>query len=350
MKAGRWSSIPDMAIRSSWSGPSVTQANVRSLTSTGVYAYVAGHACQTGIWNATESFAETWVIQENKGALVYLGASDYTYWDEDDVLERMMFDALFAESQPSISAMLAYGHTGVRALSGETWGLYYREEYHIFGDPSVKLRLAPQPDFSLAANPTTVQFCSNGQGTTSLDLTSINDFSGQVDLIVTTKPAGVTATFYPTQVVPTGSSLLTLADDGSTMPFVYQVSVQGTSGSLTHTTDLTLIIDSVQVATLLTPADDATDQWIFPTFSWETMDGGMSYTFELDDADDFVTPLLQVSLTEPTYTPASPLLGGSTFYWRVRATNDCGETLSSVYNFTTSSLSPLHLYLPNISN
>ncbi len=47
-------------------------------------------------------------------------------------------------------------------------------------------------------------------------------------------------------------------------------------------------------------------------------------------------PLVAAGLTEPSYTPASPLTGVTSYYWRVVARDDKGlETSSVIWNFTT---------------
>ncbi len=164
----------------SWAGPAITQANVRSLLADDIYPYVAGHACLTGKWDVEESFAETWVIQPDQGALVYFGASNNTYWNEDDVLERSIFDNLYGESQPSVGAMTQYGLMEVNSKYPDR-GLYYRIIYHVFGDPSVKLVLGAR-DFSLAVDPEEIQVCSAGQTTAVVNLTSLNSLASRACL------------------------------------------------------------------------------------------------------------------------------------------------------------------------
>ncbi|HZU87400.1 MAG TPA: C25 family cysteine peptidase, partial [Anaerolineaceae bacterium] len=123
--------------QTSWAGPSVSQTNVRGLTGN-LIPYVVGHACVTADFNTAEAFSDTWVIQPNKGALVYVGASDNSYWDEDDRLQRVMFDTFYdpAPGDPSISQALYAGLGAVQSTYPSS-GQYYWEEYNLFGDPSL---------------------------------------------------------------------------------------------------------------------------------------------------------------------------------------------------------------------
>lgn len=336
-----------------WAGPSLSQTNVRGLTSTGVYAYVAGHACKTGRWYTTESFAETWVTQADKGALVYLGASDYTYWYQDDILERRMFDALFVANEPSISAMLQYGNKTVEDTYGSDWGLYYREEYHIFGDPSIKLILHSQPaDFTLTANPTQVNVCSIGQSLgenviVNLELGSQYGFNAPVDLALLGKPDSILASFNLNPATPPALSQLSLAGNNAT-PGNYSLTVQGSSGALVHTVPLDLTVyPQVDAPALLSPAPGAVEQPLRPTFTWSAVNGATLYTIEIAEDEAFsLKPVFTASTTETSYTLPVDLPGSTLLYWRVIASNVC-KNVSTASTFTTQT--PVYYYLPIIS-
>ncbi len=113
--------------------------DVRALAANGVFPFVASHACITGDFDQTEVFGETWVLQDNKGALAFWGSSDSSYWDEDDVLERAAFDALFtSDPAPSITGMTYAGLAAVQT-SYPGSARYYWETYNILGDPSINL-------------------------------------------------------------------------------------------------------------------------------------------------------------------------------------------------------------------
>ncbi|MBC7227429.1 MAG: DUF11 domain-containing protein [Thermoflexales bacterium] len=120
---------------------------VRNLTNYGMFPFVASHACLTGNFGQTEVFGETWVLQENKGALAYWGSSTYSYWGEDDILERRAFDALFGANYPDVP-LSTMAHSGLAAVetSYPSSARYYWETYNILGDPSLRLFPSqPQP-------------------------------------------------------------------------------------------------------------------------------------------------------------------------------------------------------------
>jgi hypothetical protein len=130
----------------SWSdGPPFSQNNVRSLVND-VYPFVCSHSCLTGEYDNSECFGETW-IRDDHAALAFWGASLSTYWDEDDVLEKGMFEGFFDAPSPEydehltwLSGMTDYAkhytwtHYGGGGLSKQYW-----ECYNILGDPTVDL-------------------------------------------------------------------------------------------------------------------------------------------------------------------------------------------------------------------
>ena len=102
---------------------------------------------------------------------------------------------------------------------------------------------AATPDFSLSATPSS-RTVGQGNGTRySLTLTPSNGFAGNVSLSLGALPPGVKATFS-TNPIPNGSgtSTLTIRTSASATPGTYTLTLAGTSGSLTHSTSVNLIV------------------------------------------------------------------------------------------------------------
>src|SRR6185369_4530367 len=70
-------------------------------------------------------------------------------------------------------------------------------------------------------------------------------FSGTVSFSASGLPAGVTATFVPTST--TSNTTLTVAADGTAVPGPYTFTVTGTSGTLAHSIQVPLTINSTNV-------------------------------------------------------------------------------------------------------
>lgn len=184
----------------SWAdGPVLSQSQVRSLTNTVMYPFVYSFACVTGSYQIAESFGETWIRTTNGGSTFY-GSSVNSYWDEDDILERRLIDAMFLEDLTRVTPMfdkakfdLATHYGGVTPTV-----LRYMEMYNLMGDPSMPVVRQIPPDTtppdaitdlsvgdatsnSLTLN-WTAPYDSTFGGVTSYDLRySVNPITNDVD-------------------------------------------------------------------------------------------------------------------------------------------------------------------------
>lgn len=125
----------------SWAdGPPFSQANVNALINEGMYPFVCSHACLTCQFTVSECFGETWLRAPNKGGLAFWGASDYSYWDEDDILEKRMFKSWWEDNLETIGGMTNMGlYYLYQYYSGGGLTQYYFEAYNVLGDSSVKI-------------------------------------------------------------------------------------------------------------------------------------------------------------------------------------------------------------------
>ena len=123
-----------------WSSVPFSQTDVRNLNNPNKYPFVLSHACLTGKFSVSESFAETWAKVANKGGIAFWGASNNTYWDEDDILEIRMFQSAFAETCYSIGSMTDKALWYVYLFyGGGGYSRYYLDAYNVMGDPSIDM-------------------------------------------------------------------------------------------------------------------------------------------------------------------------------------------------------------------
>jgi hypothetical protein len=105
----------------------------------------------------------------------------------------------------------------------------------------VQLTAAP-PDFSVSATPSS-QTVAPGNGTSyTVTVTPSNGFSGNVSFTVSGLPPGATATFTPPSVSGSGSSTMAVSTSSSTPMGTYPLTITATSGALTHSTQVTLVV------------------------------------------------------------------------------------------------------------
>ena len=124
----------------SWAdGPQFSASNVNALTNT-VFPYTYSFSCLTGSYYiSSECFAETWV-RGTKGAVIYWGSSVTSYWDQDDILQKRLFRAMFVEHLIKTSPSFVLGKYLLTQYYGGPTGTYmqrYLEEYNCMGDPSI---------------------------------------------------------------------------------------------------------------------------------------------------------------------------------------------------------------------
>jgi len=126
----------------SWAdGPAYSEADVNALTNDGLYPFVCSHACLTNQFTVSECFGETWLRGAHKGGVAFWGATDLSYWDEDDILERSMFKAWWIDDIETIGGMTNMGlYYLYQYYSGGGMSQYYFEEYNVLGDSSVKVQ------------------------------------------------------------------------------------------------------------------------------------------------------------------------------------------------------------------
>ncbi|MCK4342643.1 MAG: hypothetical protein KAY37_13075 [Phycisphaerae bacterium] len=126
----------------SWAdGPPFNQSDVNNLTNYGMYPVVYSFACVTGSYALNECFTETWIRADNKGAIAIYGSSVSSYWTEDDILEKRLFDSIFDDGD-DVPARVSpvWNDTLMRYLaemgSGSTTRRYF-EMYNLMGDPAL---------------------------------------------------------------------------------------------------------------------------------------------------------------------------------------------------------------------
>ena len=123
---------------------------------------------------------------------------------------------------------------------------------------SLTVNAAASPDFTIGASPSSVTIVQGGSGGSTVTITSLNSFSSATSLTASGLPSGVTAAFAPNPVTPPANSsvnsTLTLTASGTATTGTYTITITGTSGTLVHSTPITLTVNSsggggLQVAT-----------------------------------------------------------------------------------------------------
>jgi Peptidase family C25/CUB domain/Secretion system C-terminal sorting domain/Peptidase family C25, C terminal ig-like domain len=170
-----------------WADPSFVISDIAPLQNDHKYCLMVGNCCKTSNFGTT-CFAEEITRAAHKGALGYIGCSDYSYWDEDywwacgfkavttnppyDPQHLGAYDVTFHDHGESPSKwfvtmgqMVVGGQLAVQE-SSSGMKLYYWETYCLMGDPSLSVYYSVPPAV-LASYPSTTIV-----GTTNLTVTT----------------------------------------------------------------------------------------------------------------------------------------------------------------------------------
>jgi hypothetical protein len=96
----------------------------------------------------------------------------------------------------------------------------------------------PPPDFSITASPVGITAQAGAIASSTINIASMNGFTGTVNLSTSVSTSGLTCTLSPSTIVGSGSSSLSCTGSAG----VYTVTVTGTSGSLSHPATVTFTI------------------------------------------------------------------------------------------------------------
>src|SRR3989475_634753 len=159
-------------------------------------------------------------------------------------------------------------------------------------------------DFIVSANPSTLALTTGISGTSTITITALNGFAGTIS-VTTTPSTGLTAILSTGTIRGSGTSILTVS---SGVAGTYTVLVKGTSGSLTKSTTVTVIVGAQASPIVSAPSAETVTQLNTLTF---TVTGTESST---------LSPTLTLSASQlpsgasfGTVQGTSPVLG--TFRW-----------------------------------
>jgi hypothetical protein len=104
----------------------------------------------------------------------------------------------------------------------------------------------------------------------------------------------------------------------------------------------TTIVAAPSIPVLSFPANNAVDISRTPALQWNTSSNAITYQIQISATTDFSSQIINVSgINTTTYQVLTTLTFGTTYYWRVNATNSGGTSAwSGIWNFTTLPAAP----------
>ncbi len=256
--------------------------------------------------------------------------------------------------------------TGERSQSNERWGDYHQMgvdpvdgctfwftgEYMGPAGTTNNTRVASfrhaecgDPTFTLNTSVSSLEVCAAGPSPVVLppitvNIGSVNDYNGPVNLVYLPLPAGFSGTIVPSTVNPLpGSAVASLSIAGPVVPGENIVTIEGTSGTIIKSREVSIDVATISPAqvTLTAPVDNAVNVPANAILSWAASSQASDYVVEVASDATFTNIVFTGNVSAGTSIAVTPALATSTtYYWRVRASNICGTSVdSAVFQFKT---------------
>jgi uncharacterized membrane protein len=150
--------------------------------------------------------------------------------------------ASFAPNPATTTSILTLTASNSASIANPTVLITASDGTHSVSTPIYISTIAAPQSFSLGAAPSSLMIAQGNPGTSTISVTDQGGFTGNVTFAASSLPAGVTAIFTPNPT--TGTSALTFSASSSVAVGTYNVTITGTSGSLTATTNVALTINT----------------------------------------------------------------------------------------------------------
>ena len=154
------------------------------------------------------------------------------------------------------------------------------------------------PDFTVSATPSSQTVVAGGATSYTITVTPENGFGSSVSFATSALPSGVTAAFQPTSVTGPGSTQMSVTTSTSTPAGTYPISVTAAGGGISHTTQVTLVVQ----AQTPPPAGDFTISASPGSLNLKRGATG-SFTVTLTSVNGFAGAVSLATVTSPTPGP-----------------------------------------------
>ena len=122
-------------------------------------------------------------------------------------------------------------------------------------------------------------------------------------------------------------------------PQGYTINVEGNSNTVNQNIDVQLNVttSAFEALTLISPVDGASDVSLSEDLTWNVDSNAVSYDVQVATDSEFSNLIASENVTTTSFTVPG-LNQVTTYYWRVKGVNSCGEgDFSNVFSFTTVS-------------
>ena len=281
-------------------------------------------------WNEAENETITWDVANTDNAPVNCNDVEIWFSEDDQFLAPTLLLTTTNDGSADIVVPNIITSTGRIMVKGANNVFFDINE----GDITIVQSI---PTFNMALNVYSNSFCNTvNAASIRVSINSVLGYSSSVTLsILSGLPSGATAVFSNNPLNPGDFSFLDITgfagEEG-----VYDIVIQGQSGSIIKTVTYQLSLSPVAVAPLaVSPTDGEESVGVQPTLIWENLVAN-SFDYELSTAPNGVGIVQSGSSSTNQVSITSTLSESTTYYWRVKTNNTCGSSAwSNDYTFTT---------------
>ncbi|MEM7372632.1 MAG: reprolysin-like metallopeptidase [Bacteroidota bacterium] len=195
------------------------------------------------------------------------------------------------------------------------------------------------PNFFLSLTAPQTVVCAPDSGDFSLSVGGILGFQDTVGLTaVIDPPSAMSANVIQSSLNPGDSTVISLQNTSQVAPGFYTLTILGVSSSLQNQASITfeVLAGAPAISSLVFPQAGMLGVSQFPVFDWQGSPLAHSYTLEVATDSSFTNlAALQTNLDSPLVGLPYSLNPSTFYYWRIRAENPCGTSVSPTQFFFT---------------
>ncbi len=174
----------------------------------------------------------------------------------------------------------------------------------------------------------------------ALEMTMSPGIEGPVELSVQAPlPPGISVSIQPGNLTPPGQATVVVGAN-NTAPSLSTLFVVGNASDYSQRAPiLARVATQMPIApTLTVPPPEATNVQLVPTFTWGGVAQATSYRIEVAHNITFSPVFFAESVTSTSLRSPISLPPSATLFWRVRASNVCGDSAYTLASFTTAEM------------
>lgn len=198
-----------------------------------------------------------------------------------------------------------------------------------------RIQPQPVPSFTLENSINALTICAGDTSTFSIETNVIAGFDGPVELSASGAPFGALVEISPNPIATMGTATVRITNVSPLTTGTYSLIIKGESGSIQQSDTVALIIfpGIPAISDPIAPADGSSGQSTSTTLYWGEVNFATAYTVQVSQSPAFINFAYNQTQAGASAT-VSNLQAGAVYYWRVRASNPCGDAaFSEIFSF-----------------